>query len=1052
MSAVEDLEAVGAQRPTLRVIETARREQRLPPPVLAAAAEAAGVYEGVLDEAITMALAGGPDSLRTRWYERAACLGDDPVVLYPGRGATGMGQTLDRCRCECPVQASCLAAALAGEREGVWGGTSASARQRLRVVLREAGILGVVGEDAYLAWMESGADREPPADTGGRYASLAPWPHQLDAVDKVCTALALGGKCQVAMATASGKTHVGLWAAERLAVARVLVLVPSLSLIAQTAEVWRAAGDDRAMLAVCSDTGELPLESTTDPARVSEFLGEHRSVLILGTYQSSAVLAEAGAHFDLTIADEAHHLAGEADKTYAAIVRGEILTDRTLYMTATPRTYRRTRKDVELVGMDDEAAFGPRVFELSLSDAVAAGVVADYRVIVAAVERDAFDRAAAHPDLADVDPHLLAGAIAVNRAMGDLRLSSCVSFHTRVDRARTFAQLVGLVAEALPDLRPPGPGWAGYVHGGTSVRIRRRLLARLGDGATWGVVANAKALGEGVDLPTLDAVAIVDPKNAEADVMQATGRALRRPSHGDKTVGTILLPVLLTEHPDPADPLGGIDQRSLDVVSGVLRALRAHDTELGARLDITRRHLAHSLPGRPDVAAAMRRKAARGLLRSRVELWVPGGATGDIAGALSLHIVRETTADWHDSFGRLLAYVEEHGTSRIPQTYTVPDETGTFGLGAWVSGQRTRFNRGILPPERAAALEALPAWTWDPREDGWWEKFEALKDYVEVHRRLPGFHNGAWRQEWKGVRVGSFAAVCRSAVTDHENGWIWKFPDRMAALEAIPGWVWNTKDASWEANFALLERYVAAFGHADPRIGETVDGVNIARWVSKQRSRINGTSGSADRRGGRTGANVDLSPQRIARLRALPGWVDHTREAAWENGYARLMAYATANDGDIPRQQHEEPDGYKLGVWVFKQRQDWQWGRDRLTAERIRRLEEIPGWFWRADPNESRWRPGNDLAAQWNRQWEDSYDRLVAWAAENGHASPPQKTVLDGAHRLGHWVHKQRLAYRAGRLVAYRVERLEALPAWTWASPRTEERAARAAERGAPHG
>lgn len=100
---------------------------------------------------------------------------------------------------------------------------------------------------------------------------------------------------------------------------------------------------------------------------------------------ASLAVAAGGVAFGLAVGDEAHHVSGSADKAFAAVLRGEILAHRTLLLTTTPRRYSRLGGDVAVIGMDD-AAFGPRVFEFSLDDAVAAGVVADYRIVVAAVE------------------------------------------------------------------------------------------------------------------------------------------------------------------------------------------------------------------------------------------------------------------------------------------------------------------------------------------------------------------------------------------------------------------------------------------------------------------------------------------------------------------------------------------------------------------------------------------------------------------------------------------------------------------------------------------
>lgn len=78
---------------------------------------------------------------RPAWYDDAACRGMDPNIFHP--------DTTDRvnlrrrqndakaiCR-KCPVAASCLERALANdEDEGIWGGTDATERRRLRAATK----------------------------------------------------------------------------------------------------------------------------------------------------------------------------------------------------------------------------------------------------------------------------------------------------------------------------------------------------------------------------------------------------------------------------------------------------------------------------------------------------------------------------------------------------------------------------------------------------------------------------------------------------------------------------------------------------------------------------------------------------------------------------------------------------------------------------------------------------------------------------------------------------------------------------------------------------
>ena len=179
------------------------------------------------------------------------------------------------------------------------------------------------------------------------------------------------------MACGTGKTFIGFWVAQRLQCQRTLVLVPSLSLLAQTMREWTAQASKRFdILPVCSDetvrkgdhlvayTSELGLPVTTDPEAIARFPRRRGPRVVFSTYQSSPRIAEAfqfrASRFDLVIADEAHRCAGSASADFATVLAREaIRSHRRLFMTATPRYFtdriiREAReKDFEIASMDD---------------------------------------------------------------------------------------------------------------------------------------------------------------------------------------------------------------------------------------------------------------------------------------------------------------------------------------------------------------------------------------------------------------------------------------------------------------------------------------------------------------------------------------------------------------------------------------------------------------------------------------------------------------------------------------------------------------------------
>lgn len=144
---------------------------------------------------------------------------------------------------------------------------------------------------------------------------------------------------------------------------------------------------------------------------------------------------------------------------------------------------------------------------------------------------------------------------------------------------------------------------------------------------------------------------------------------------------------------------------------------------------------------------------------------------------------------------------------------------------------------------------------------------------------------------------------------------------------------------------------------------------------------------------------------------------------AWERYLAACEDWSWRHPSTrLPRNTVHQ--GQQVGGWAAKQRSAHL--RGLLPAERARRLEGVPGWFWdRADA-----------------AWDDTFSVLQAFAAAYGSVaeSDSAPSVFEGMraaarHRelLGQWVAFQRQAYRDGTLDPARAELLEELAGWTWA-------------------
>jgi Helicase associated domain len=221
--------------------------------------------------------------------------------------------------------------------------------------------------------------------------------------------------------------------------------------------------------------------------------------------------------------------------------------------------------------------------------------------------------------------------------------------------------------------------------------------------------------------------------------------------------------------------------------------------------------------------------------------------------------------------------------------------------------------------------------------------------------------------------------------------------DRRRRLEELPGWIWNTRTARWEDGFSHLLNYVEVGGNTCVPQSYKVDGYPLGAWVNTQRDFY--------RKG-------ELEVDRQRRLDDLPGWTWTPLANQWEVGFSHLLRYIERHgDSRVPRSCIV--DGYRLGAWVNKQRNDHSKGT--LDTERERRLDEVPGWSWNTIDD----------------QWEDGYTRLVDYVEHHGHARVPKSYTVDG-YKLGSWVNRQRVFRQGGKLQPDREHRLAQLPGWIW--------------------
>lgn len=383
---------------------------------------------------------------------------------------------------------------------------------------------------------------------------------------------------------------------------------------------------------------DLALPASTDvPSIVKQLQHACRHnaeglTVVFSTYQSIDVISraqqlllketdDAFGTFDLIICDEAHRTTGvtlkdETESTFVRVHNNDFLRAvRRIYMTATPRLYTdETKKRAEensavLCSMDDRSMYGDEIYRIGFGEAVKQELLSDYKVLILAVgEKDitpTLQNALTREDgtIDADDPSKLIGCINAlsKKVLGadeefvkgsdPLPMRRAVAFCSSIKASKAIANAFTDYKDLyMEDIREEDRATmvdvvARHVDGSMSATKRDEELMWLKEQPEnereCRMLTNARCLSEGVDVPSLDAVVFISPKNSQVDVVQSVGRVMRR-SEGKK-YGYIIIPVVV-----PADAEGDKvleNHPNFKVVWTVLNALRAHDDRFNAEVN-----------------------------------------------------------------------------------------------------------------------------------------------------------------------------------------------------------------------------------------------------------------------------------------------------------------------------------------------------------------------------------------------------------------------------------------------------------------------------------
>lgn len=291
---------------------------------------------------------------------------------------------------------------------------------------------------------------------------------------------------------------------------------------------------------------------------------------------------------------------------------------------------------------------------------------------------------------------------------------------------------------------------------------------------------------------------------------------------------------------------------------------------------------------------------------------------------------------WEKSYAAAVQYYLENHTLEIPVKYVTPDG---MALGVWLGSQRAAYKEGMLTDAQIEKLEALGV-DWANRNDRKWQTaYELAVEYKKEHGSLAvpaqyrtedGIWLGSWLSRQKQMlREGKkLSAERRAALKELFKG------EKGRRLSAPVPPACSVREQNWLDNYQSARLYAEKKGSLLVPAGYVDEnGFRLGVWISNLRAARKARPGS-----------FQVTPEHIALLDAI-GMQWDAREAKWAGAFRRAEEYCAAHGNLLVPVNYKTEDGFCLGDWVRRMRENYACAEKKLTSERIAKLEAL-GMVW----------------------------------------------------------------------------------------------------------
>lgn len=330
----------------------------------------------------------------------------------------------------------------------------------------------------------------------------------------------------------AGKTLTSLWIAERMGFKKILIAVPSDNLRNQ----WEK---DIKSLTYFKDYKILKIKE-----KIKDNFFNSDKYIVIVCYNSSLKVFQKNLTFDFKILDEVHHVTKDdkktESKTFFKVLN--INSVKTVSLTATLKVFEDRDKTIDESNPDfnqvsnlNKHYFGDVIYTLTLWDGINKGIVCDYEIIT--VISESIEKYLNSDEILGENKNLAISTITTLKILKSKNINRVLFYVNGIEKSKTVIEYIKKVKSFfnIENL------FFDEYNSEKSYCERQKNLKNFIESEK-GILINAYCLGEGTDLPNLEAVVIGDSMDSDIRIYQSCLRPCRKDLNNPEKIGSIIIP------------------------------------------------------------------------------------------------------------------------------------------------------------------------------------------------------------------------------------------------------------------------------------------------------------------------------------------------------------------------------------------------------------------------------------------------------------------------------------------------------------------------------